>query len=135
MTAPRVPDERRCNPMTDSTDEKQVRTAIDDLLAAVNAGDAGRIETLLSERLGTILIGTGPGEKSTGRQFVAAMREMPDGFGGISGMQDEVTVHVLGDVAWTEGTGKFVRADGAECAIRVTRVLAREDGRWRFVQI
>jgi ketosteroid isomerase-like protein len=121
--------------MAESTDENDVRTAIHDLLAAYNAGDATSLETMMSQRTGAILIGTAAGERLTGEQLIAAVRDMPDGPGDVRAEQGEETVYVLGDVAWTEGTSKFVRADGAECAVRVTRVLAREDGRWKFVHI
>ena len=122
--------------MAGATDEDvdEVRRTIDELLDAFNAGDAARVEALVSEELGLVVIGTAPDERSTGEQLLAALREIPGG-GDVRGTQDDVTVHIHGDVAWTEGTGRFVRDDGAECPVRVTRVLVREGGRWKFVQI
>ena len=46
----------------------------------------------------------------------------------------DVAVHVLGDVAWAEGTGKFTNGQGGERAVRTTGVLVREGGAWRAVQ-
>ena len=47
----------------------------------------------------------------------------------------QIFVHVLGDVAWTEGTGKFTNSKAAERATRMTGVFVREDGQWRAVQM
>jgi len=47
---------------------------------------------------------------------------------------DDVDIHVEGDVAWAEGHGRFMRAGGGERSARMTWVLVREDGQWKFVQ-
>lgn len=120
--------------MTDSDDEKDIRAAIDRMTEALQAADAETLNSLLSDRPGSAHIGTDPAEWWTKEELVADVKSaMSVGGSPIRAERGEVYVHVLGDVAWAEGTGKFTNGE-AERAIRTTGVFVREGGQWKTVQ-
>lgn len=120
--------------MADSN-EKEIRAVIEQTIEALNEGDASKLDSLLSDRPGAIHIGTDPGEEWTKQKLLTSIKEaMSVGGSQIRAKHDELHVHVEGDVAWTEGTGRFVNEKGAQRAIRTTGVLVREDGRWKVAQ-
>ncbi len=122
--------------MADSDASSEVQATIEEMTAALNAGDADRLESLLSNRAGCIHIGSDPDEWWTKDELVTGIREaMSVGGSPIRAEHSESTVHVLGEVAWTEGTAKFVDGEGRERGVRMTGVFVREDGRWKATQI
>jgi len=119
--------------MSDS-DEAEVRSAFDRLLAAINTGDVDTLRSLMSEEPGSTHIGTEASEWWTTEEFLAAGK-------GANVSQDvtaeatDVNVHVKGDVAWFEGKGLFKNSAGGQRDIRVTGVFVREpDGTWKGAQ-
>jgi ketosteroid isomerase-like protein len=120
----------------DSDAEKEVRAVIDAITEALNASDAEKLGSLLSDRHGSTHIGTDPNEWWTKQQLVAGVKEATSvGESQARAEHGEVSVHVLGDVAWAEGMGKFTNGEGAERATRMTGVFVREDGQWKAAQI
>jgi ketosteroid isomerase-like protein len=122
-------------------DEKAVRAVIERNIAAMQSGDVDTIEALASDRPGCVTIGTDPDEWWDKATVMALMREELANGGPRVGdtpirmEPGEITVHVQGDVAWVEGTGKVINDQGEERAFRNTGVLVREDdGEWRGVQ-
>jgi uncharacterized protein (TIGR02246 family) len=115
------------------SDVQQVRAVIDEMVGALNAGDVGRIRSLLSERPDAVHIGTDASEWETSKEFVDAVAAAGTD-SGIQAVVDDLSVHVLGDVAWAEGRGRFTNPDGAQRPVRVTGVLVREDGGWKVAQ-
>lgn len=127
--------------MTDVDDEEAVRAVIERSMKAFQSGDLETIDALSSDRPGCITIGTDPDEWWDKPAAMAWIREAMSNPGAISVDDSPVraepgdyTVHVHGDVAWTEGRGKLVNDQGDECAVRNTGVFVREDGGWRCVQ-
>lgn len=116
--------------MAGTGSQDEIRTVLDELLEAMNAGDAPRMRTMLSERPDAVHIGTDAEEWWTSGQLVAGAGGGDD----IRAVADDIDVHVQGDIAWVEGRGRFMRADGAERPVRVTGVLVREGGQWKLVQ-
>jgi ketosteroid isomerase-like protein len=120
--------------MTDSDVEEEIRVVIDRMTEALQAADAAKLDPILSDRLGSAYIGTDPAEWWTKEELVADVEAaMSVGGSPIRTEYDEVHVHVLGDVAWTESTGKFTNGK-TERAIRLTGVFVREGDRWKTVQ-
>jgi ketosteroid isomerase-like protein len=120
--------------MTDSDAEKEIRAVIDRMTEALLAADAEKLDSLLSDRPGSAHIGTDPAEWWTKEELVADIKAaMSVGGSPIQAEHDEVQVHVLGDVAWAESTGKFTNGE-AERATRSTGVFVREGGQWKAVQ-
>lgn len=120
--------------MTDSDVEKEIRAVIDRMTDALHAADAEKLDSLLSDRPGSAYIGTDPAEWWTKEELVADVKAaMSVGGSPIRAEYDEVQVHVIGDVAWTESTGKFTNGE-AERAIRMTGVFVREGDQWKTVQ-
>lgn len=115
------------------SDVQQVRAVIDEMNGALNAGDAGRIRALLSERPDAVHIGTDASEWETSKELVDAVAAASTD-SGIQAVVDDLSVHVLGDVAWAEGRGRFTNPGGAQRRVRMTGVLVREDGRWKVAQ-
>jgi uncharacterized protein (TIGR02246 family) len=111
---------------------EEVRAALDEVLDAQNAGDAGRLRSMLSERPDAVHIGTDASEWWTSKQILDAMAAAGDD--DIQVVADDIDIHVLGDVAWAEGHGRFTNPGGRERPVRMTSVLVREEGRWRVVQ-
>jgi ketosteroid isomerase-like protein len=115
---------------TESQDE--IRKVIDEGIQALNAGDAVRLRTMLSLRPDAVHIGTAAEEWETSEQVLDAIAL--EGGNDIQLVVDDIGIHVQGDIAWSEGHGRFTRADGAERPVRITYVFIREDGRWKLVQ-
>ncbi|HEY5362375.1 MAG TPA: nuclear transport factor 2 family protein [Streptosporangiaceae bacterium] len=111
----------------------EVRKVLDEMLEAQNAGDAGRLRSMLSERPDAVHIGTDAGEWWTSTQVVDAVAAAGGG-DGLRAVTDAIDIHVQGDVAWAEGRGRFMSAGGGERPVRMTGVLIREDGQWKVVQ-
>ena len=111
----------------------EVRKVFDEMLEAQNAGDAGRLRCMLSDRRDAVHIGTDAQEWWTSDQVVGAVAAAGGG-DDIRAVADGIDVHVQGDVAWAEGRGRFTRAGGGERPVRMTGVLIREDGQWKIVQ-
>jgi uncharacterized protein (TIGR02246 family) len=118
--------------MAETGVREEVRAALDEVLDAQNAGDAGRLGSMLSERPDAVHIGTDAGEWWTSKQILDDMAAAGDD--DIQVVADDIDVHVLGDVAWAEGHGRFTNPGGGERPVRMTAVLVREDGRWRVAQ-
>jgi ketosteroid isomerase-like protein len=116
---------------TESQDE--IRKVLDEMTEALNAGDAARLRTMLSQRPDAVHIGTDAEEWWTGKEVVDGVAAADSG-DDIQVVNDDVGIHVQGDIAWVEGRGRFTRADGAERPVRTTSVFAREDGHWKVVQ-
>jgi ketosteroid isomerase-like protein len=114
------------------TDAEEVRAAIGAMMDAQNAGDAGRLRPLLSDRADAVHIGTDAAEWNTSQEVLDEIAAA-DG-GDIQAVTDDLDVHVQGDVAWAEGRGRFTNRSGQERPVRMTGVLVREHGRWTMVQ-
>jgi ketosteroid isomerase-like protein len=127
----RSPEEGEIMAGTGAQDE--VRKVIEETLKALNAGDAARLRSMLSERFDGAHIGTDAEEWETSKQIVDAVAAA-GGADDIQAVADDVDIHILGDVAWAEGHGRFTRAGGGEWPARMTSVLIRENGQWKFVQ-
>jgi uncharacterized protein (TIGR02246 family) len=112
--------------------QEEVRAALDEMLDAQNAGDAGRLRCMLPERPDAVHIGTDAGEWWTSKEVVDAVAAA--GNDDVQVVADDIDVHLLGDVAWAEGRGRFTNPGGGERPMRMTAVLVREDGRWMVVQ-
>jgi ketosteroid isomerase-like protein len=114
------------------TEAAEVRAAIGAMIDAQNAGDAGRLRSLLSERPDAVHIGTDAGEWWTSKELLDDVAASGDG--DIQVVADHLDVHVQGDVAWVEGRGRFTNRSGGERPVRMTGVLVREHGRWAMAQ-
>ncbi len=115
--------------------QEEIRAVFDQMIAAMNAGDAERVRSLLSERPDAVHIGSDDEEWWTSKQLVDAIAAGgAEGGDGIQGVGNDVEIHVQGDVAWTEGHGRFIGPDGRERAFRMTAVAVREGGQWKVAQ-
>jgi ketosteroid isomerase-like protein len=119
--------------MAGTGDPDEVRKVIEETLEALNAGDAARLRSMLSERVDGAHIGTDAEEWETSKQVVDAVAAAGGG-DDIAAVADDIDIHIQGDVAWAEGHGRFTRAGGGERPTRMTWVLIRENGQWKFVQ-
>lgn len=115
--------------------EQAVRAVIEGVTEALRTGDAERLDSLLSDRPGSTHIGTDPGEWFSKAQLLAGINEaMSVGNDQVRAEVDDLTVHVVGDVAWAEGRGRFVNSQGGARDIRTTGVFVRDDGEWKSAQ-
>jgi ketosteroid isomerase-like protein len=114
--------------------QEEIRKVLDEMIEALNAGDAGRLRLMLSERPDAIHIGTDGEEWWTSKRLLDATAADVHGESDVRAVAGDLGIHVKGDVAWVEGQARFVRADGAERPVRMTGVLVREDGQWKVVQ-
>ena len=117
---------------TGSRDE--IRKVLDEMLEALNSGDAERLRAVLSERPDAVHIGTDAEEWWTSKLLLDAAAVDVHGENDVRAVADDLDIHVHGDIAFIEGRGRFTRADGAERPVRMTGVLVREDGQWKVVQ-
>jgi ketosteroid isomerase-like protein len=113
--------------------QDEIRKVFDEVLEAQNAGEAGRLRSMLSERPDAVHIGTDAEEWWTSKQVLDATAAAGGG-DDIRAVADDIDIHVQGDIAWVEGRGRFTRAGGGERPVRMTCVFVREDGQWKVVQ-
>jgi ketosteroid isomerase-like protein len=113
--------------------EADVRAAVEDFIDAMNAGDRERLRSRLARSPDAVHVGTALEEWWTSDQVA----ETIGGGGpesGVTVVVDEIDAHALADdVAWVVGKGRFRSGDGRERPVRMSGVVVREDGRWRFV--
>jgi hypothetical protein len=104
-------------------------------VAAIERGDMDTLERMTSRDEGGVTIGSDPTEYARG--FDENMRltrdSLPSEGVHIHAHLDEVRAYVEGDVGWMDGVGRFER-DGESVAVRMTSVVRREEGEWRYVQ-
>ena len=113
--------------------EADVRVAVEDLVEAMNEGNRERLRSRLAARPEAVHIGTDPNEWWTSDQVAASVGGGgPDS--GITVVADQIEAHQLADhIAWIVGKGRFRASDGKERPVRISGVVVREDGRWRFI--
>jgi SnoaL-like domain len=106
-----------------------------EMMAALEGGDLDALERMTSRDECGVSIGTDPSEYARG--FAETMRltreSTPEAGMRIHAYLDEVHAYQEGDVGWMDGVGRFER-EGEAVEVRMTAVLHREDGDWRFVQ-
>jgi uncharacterized protein (TIGR02246 family) len=117
--------------MTDR-DEQAIRAVIEDQIDAMNKGDAERLRQHLSMRPDAVHIGTDAGEWWTSQQLADGVAE--EASSGVQAVLDDVSIHVIGDVAWVESHAHFSHQAGGTRPVRVTSVFVRENGGWKNVQ-
>jgi SnoaL-like domain len=104
-------------------------------MAAIERADMDALERMTSHDENVVTIGTDPSEYARG--FDENMRLMqestPDADMHIHAHLDEVHCYEDGDIGWMDGVGRLER-DGETVEVRMTGVLRREDGEWRWVQ-
>jgi ketosteroid isomerase-like protein len=115
--------------------EKEIQLVIERIVEALNTADAETLRSLLADRADSMHIGSDPKEWWTSGQLVDGVKEaMEAGGSQIRAEVTETSVHSMGDVAWSEGRGRFINGDGQKRDIRLTAVFVREGGAWRGVQ-
>jgi uncharacterized protein (TIGR02246 family) len=114
------------------TEAEDVRAAIGEMIDALNAGDARRLSALLSQRPDGVHIGTDLAEWQTSKEVLDEVAAGGDS--DVWVVADDLDVHILGDVAWVEGRGRFTSSGGGQRPVRMTGVLVREQGRWTIAQ-
>ena len=115
--------------------EKEVRMVLDRIVDALNSADAVALASLLADLPGSMHIGSDPYEWWSKDQLVHGIEEaMAAGGTQVRAELTETTVHSRGDVAWTEGRGRFINGDGQECDVRLTGVFVRDEEGWRAAQ-
>lgn len=114
-------------------DEQDVLAAFDALYAALaERRDAAEIAAPFAEDEDVTLWGSDEPERAVGRDAIGALLEpivaapTPTRF-----EWDERRVHVEGDAAWVHARGR-ASARGGTIPYRVTTILVRRDGRWRW---
>jgi ketosteroid isomerase-like protein len=121
--------------VTETETESEIRGAIAASRVALQDGDPAALDKLLSDRAGCVYIGTDPDEWSDRAQMLSGISEALTGDDGpLRTELGDISVHVRGDVGWTEGTAKFIAPDGTECPCRITSVCVYEDGAWKVAQ-
>ena len=121
--------------MSDTAAEQDIRAVVEAINEALRTADAQRLDSLLSDRHGCMHIGSDPSEWFSKDQLLAGINEaMSVGDDQVRAEIGAMDVHVVGDVAWAEGRGRFVSSRGSAREVRMTGVFARDDGQWKSVQ-
>jgi ketosteroid isomerase-like protein len=122
--------------MPETQAETEIRSVITAITAALQKADSAALDKLMSDRPGCVNIGSDPDEWWDKAQMLAGFTDaLTVDDAAVRIELGEISVHVQGDVGWSEGTGKFVAADGAECPFRTTGVFVYEGGAWRLAQL
>jgi ketosteroid isomerase-like protein len=102
---------------------------------ALSTGDATFVDRHFSRGADVRAIGTDPQEWWSGQRVVEVFREQIEAMGGRMPVKPgDVEAYVEGSVGWVADRGALTLPDGDELPLRVTAVLHREGGEWRFVQ-
>ena len=104
--------------------------------AIMLSGDVSALEAVLSRDEEIIMIGTDPDEWWEERDaLLAAFRGQSEAMGGgITLTGGDPRAYVDGDVGWVADRPSYRLPDGTELSARITGVLRRENGNWRWVQ-
>ena len=102
---------------------------------ALAKGDTAFLERHFSGDADMRAIGTDPDEWWAGARVMEVFREQLEAMGGSMPLAPgDPEAFVEGSVGWVADRATIALPDGGELAVRVTGVLHREDGDWRFVQ-
>lgn len=112
-------------------EQRQVLAVIYELLDAQEAGNIGRMRAMLSDRPDAAHMATDGFGWETSNEAANAITAFPVGVRLVPGHFD---VHIQGSVAWIEGLCRVINTSGDERLVRMTGVLAREQGGWKMVQ-
>ena len=107
-----------------------------DTYAVMETGDVDGMAAQISTGEGTLMIGTDPDEWWDGQEKIReAFRVQVEALGGgMPLVAGDPRGYVEGDIGWVADRPSFRLPDGSELATRLTGVLRREDGGWRWVQ-
>ena len=113
----------------------EIEGVIRGLFDAIQAGDVGAFEDVLSREPGVLFLGTDATEWWEGYETVShvageQLKEMQ----GIEVTVSETSGYADGDVGWGSARARYAMPGGGGNDIRFTGVFRREDGRWRLVQ-
>jgi ketosteroid isomerase-like protein len=114
----------------------EVESWLRDGYALMERGDVNAMGALVSEADGTVMIGTDPNEWWHGHEAILkAFREQVEALGGGFPLSaGDPRAYVQGDVGWVADRPAFRAPDGSTIETRLTGVVRREDGGWRWVQ-
>jgi len=102
---------------------------------AMGGGDTVFVDRHFSRDPEARAIGTDPQEWWSGPRVVEVFKEQLDAMGGRMPFKPgDPEAYVEGSVGWVADQSAFILPDGGELPFRVTCVLHREDGEWKFVQ-
>ena len=102
---------------------------------AMGSGDTAFVDRHFSRDPDARAIGTDPQEWWSGPRVVEVFKEQLDAMGGrMPFTPGDPEAYVEGSVGWVADRVAFILPDGGELPCRVTCVLHREDGEWKFVQ-
>jgi ketosteroid isomerase-like protein len=104
--------------------------------AIMLAGNVSALDGVLSHAEETLMIGTDPDEWWEGRDaFLTAFQGQTEAMGGgITLTGGDPRAYVEGDMGWVADRPSYRLPDGTELSARVTGVLRKENGNWRWVQ-
>jgi ketosteroid isomerase-like protein len=111
-------------------ESESIAAVLDEFADAANRGDAEAMLALHSSDPRALLIGTDEGESYDFATYAAWVREH------VSGFRVELSddrAYEEGDVGWIAAVMTVIAGD-RRMTTRLTGVLHREDGRWKFVQ-
>jgi ketosteroid isomerase-like protein len=116
--------------------EAEVRALVGELFARAAGDDPGAVAALFCDDEAITFWGSEQDEAAVGpdavRAFTSAVVAALDD---VAVAWDEERVHVEGDVAWFNAAGRFrarSAAGGEDIPYRLTAVLVRRDGVWRW---
>ena len=99
------------------------------------AGDVRAVQGCLSRQDGVLEIGTDPNEWWTGYDTIARVLEAQlSEMGGARIEAGDLSAFVEGTVGWIADRPTIRMPNGQELSMRLTAVLHKENGEWKFVQ-
>ena len=104
--------------------------------ASMERGDVDAMDASVSRAEGTVMIGTDPhewwyGHEAIRKTFEDQVQALGGGFPLTGG---DPRAYVEGDVGWVADRPSFRFPDGREMETRLSGVVRREGGGWRWVQ-
>ena len=102
---------------------------------ALAKGDMAFVDRHFSRDADVRAVGTDPEEWWAGQRVSEVFKEQIEAMGGRMPLKPgDPEAYVEGSVGWIADRGTLALPDGGELPVRLTAVVHREDGEWRFVQ-
>lgn len=111
-----------------------VRQAVLRYFECATEGDVGGFDRVLTGQPTAIVIGTGPGERTEGRdRWLEAFGHLVEALPGLRLEPGEVRGWEEGSLGWAVADPTWVFPDGGSMQTRATLVARLEDGEWKIV--
>ncbi len=114
----------------------EIKAVMQKIYQAMSNGKAEEFEKLLSQEVGTLVIGTDPREWWNGYEVINRFfgQQIMEMGGTMQIVGSDIEAYSEGSVGWSADRATIALNDGTKIPFRGTSVLHREGDNWKLVQ-